>query len=68
MWEKKAPALPVSQLRTFLEVVLPLRTYTIEGVLECIAWVQKRKDQAYRAHRTRHPEDGEPQRQRCFLL
>jgi len=42
----------VSQLRTLLEVVLPLRTYTIEGVLELVAWVQKRNHQAYRAHRT----------------
>ena len=54
---KKAPALTVSQLRTLLEVVLPLRTYTIAGVLELVAWVQKRNHQAYRAHRTRRQED-----------
>src|SRR2546421_9947732 len=46
------------QLRTLLEVVLPLRTYTIEGVLELIAWVQQRNYQAYRAHRARRQEDG----------
>jgi hypothetical protein len=57
-WGKKAPALTVSQLRTLLDVVLPLRTYTIEGVLELIAWVQQRNHQAYRAHRVRRQEDG----------
>jgi SRSO17 transposase len=55
---KKAPALTVSQLRTLLEVVLPLRRYTIEGVLALIAWVQQRNHQAYRAHRARRQEDG----------
>jgi hypothetical protein len=54
---KKTPALTVSQLRTILEVVLPLRTYTIAGVLELVAWVQKRNHQAYRAHRARRQED-----------
>ena len=39
---KKAPALTVSQLRTSLAVVLPLRLYTIEGVLALVAWVQRR--------------------------
>jgi len=57
-WGKKAPALTVSQVRTLLEVVLPLRTSTVEGVLEFIAWVQQRNQQAYRAHRARHQEDG----------
>ena len=55
---KKAPALTVSQLRTLLAVVLPLRRYTIEGVLALIAWVQQRNHQAYRAHRARRQEDG----------
>ena len=55
---KKAPALTVSPLRTILEVVFPLRTYTIESVLEFVAWVQKRNHQAYRAHRARRQEDG----------
>jgi SRSO17 transposase len=56
--KKKAPALTVSQLRTLLEVVLPMRTYTIEGVLALVAWVQQRNHQAYRAHRVRRQEDG----------
>ena len=55
---KKAPALTVSQLRTILAVVLPLRTYTIAGVLELIAWVQRRNHQAYQAHRAWRQEDG----------
>ena len=41
-WGKKAPALTVSQLRTILDVVLPLRTYTIEAILTLVARVQQR--------------------------
>jgi hypothetical protein len=41
-----------------LDVVLPLRTYTIAGVLELSAWVQQRNHQASRAHRVRRQEDG----------
>ncbi len=36
-----------------LEVVLPLRTYTIEEVLELVGWVQRRNHQAYVSHRKR---------------
>jgi hypothetical protein len=39
---KKAPPLTVSPLRTILDVVLPLRLYTIAEVLELVAWVQRR--------------------------
>jgi hypothetical protein len=42
----------VSQLRTLLEVVLPLRTSTIEGVLEFIAWVQVEASDDARVWRT----------------
>jgi len=56
--KKKAPALTGSQLRTLLAVVLPLRTYTIEEVLELVAWVQRRTHQAYHSHRERRQEDG----------
>jgi hypothetical protein len=35
--EKKAPALMVSQRRTSLEVVVPLRTYTFEKLLALVA-------------------------------
>jgi len=51
--------LPVSQLRGLLEVVLPLRTYTMGDVLALVAWVQRRNHQAYRAHRKRRQEGGE---------
>jgi hypothetical protein len=44
--EKKRRPLLVSQLRTILEVVLPLRMYTIEEVLALVAWVQQRNHQA----------------------
>jgi hypothetical protein len=37
----------VSQLRTLLAVVLPLRTSTIDEVLALVAWVQQRNHQAY---------------------
>ena len=55
---KKAPALTVSQLRTVLAVVLPLRTYTIADVLVLVAWVQRRNHQAYRAHKKRRETEG----------
>ena len=44
---KKTPALTVAQLRTILDVVLHLRTSTIEEVLALVAWVQKRNHRAY---------------------
>jgi hypothetical protein len=56
--EKKAPALTVSQLRIILDVVLPLRTYTIEEVLAWIAWVQQRNHRAYLAHRKRRETES----------
>ncbi len=56
---KKAPALTVSQVRVLLEVVLPLRTDTIEDALALVAWVQKRNHQAYWSHRKRWQEGGE---------
>ena len=37
----------MAQLRIILDVVLPLRTYTIEEVLALVAWVQKRNHRAY---------------------
>ena len=57
-WGKKAPALTVSQLRTILDVVLPLRTYTIEEVLAFVAWVQQRNHRAYLAHRKRRETES----------
>ena len=55
---KKALALPVAQVRTLVEVVIPLRTSTVEGVLTVSAWVPQRTHQAYRAPRARRQEDG----------
>ena len=50
---KKAPAVTVSQLRTLLEAELPLRTATVDDVLELVAWVQRRNHRAYLSHRKR---------------
>jgi SRSO17 transposase len=50
---KKAPALTVSQRRSLLDVVVPLRTYTIEESLAFVAWGQRRHHRAYLAHRKR---------------
>ena len=58
VWGKKAPALTVSQLRRFFEVVLPLHAYTIEESLAFVAWVQRRHHQAYLAHRKRRETEG----------
>jgi len=50
--------LTVSQLRTLLDAVLPLRTVTVEDVLELVAWVQRRNHRAYLAHRKRRESEG----------
>jgi hypothetical protein len=41
-----------------LEVVLPLRRYGTEEMLELIAWVQRRNYQAYWSHRRRWQAGG----------
>jgi hypothetical protein len=41
-----------------LEVVLPLRTYTIEDMLKLIAWVQRRNHSAYLSHSKRRETEG----------
>jgi hypothetical protein len=55
---KKAPALTVSQLRTLLDVVLPLRTYNIPDVLALVAWMQQRHHSAYLSHRKRRETES----------
>jgi hypothetical protein len=52
-WKKKSPALTVSQVRSLLEVVLPLRRWTSELKVALLAWVQQRNYQAYCSHRKR---------------
>jgi hypothetical protein len=56
---EKAPARTVAQLRTLLDVVLPLRTYTIEEVLALVAWVQQRNHRASLAPRKRRETESE---------
>src|SRR5262249_44440944 len=56
--EKKAPALTVSQLRTILDVVLLLRTSSIEDVLALVAWMQRRNYQASLSHSKRRETEG----------
>ena len=38
--------------------ILPLRTSTIEEVLACVAWVQRRNHGAYLAHRKQREAEG----------
>src|SRR2546428_1841155 len=57
--EKKAPALTVSHLRVLLEVILPLRTYTVSEALALLAWVQRCNHRAYLSHRKRREMGGE---------
>src|SRR5713101_1693101 len=56
---KKAPALTVSQVRTLLVVILPLRTYTVPEALALVAWVQRCNHRAYLSHRKRREMGGE---------
>jgi len=51
--EKKAPALTVSQVRRLLEVVLPLKVFQVDEVLQLVAGMQQRHHRAYLAHRKR---------------
>jgi hypothetical protein len=50
--------LTVSQLRTLLDAVLPLRTVTVDDVLALVAWVQRRNHHAYLSHRKRRESEG----------
>jgi hypothetical protein len=56
--EKKRQALTVAQLRIILNVVLPLRTYSIEEVFALVAWVQKCNHRAYLCHSKRREAEG----------
>src|SRR5499427_800810 len=51
--EKKAPALTVSQVRRLLEVVLPLKVFQADDVLQLVAGMQQRQHRASRSHRKR---------------
>ncbi len=65
---KKAPALTVSQVRTLLAVILPLRTYTVVDALELVAWVQRCNHRAYMSHRRRREAESESESSREFIL
>ena len=48
----------MSQVRWLLEVVLPLKTFTLADVLRLVKWTQRRNHEAYLAHRKRREEEG----------
>jgi hypothetical protein len=48
---EKAPSLTLSQLRTLIEVVLPLRYYDIQTTIDVVRWIQQRNHRAYLSHR-----------------
>jgi hypothetical protein len=50
---QKAPAITLPQMRTLLEVVLPLRVFDIEDVIEKVRWIQKRNHLAFLAHKNK---------------
>ena len=54
---KKAPALTVSQVRRLLEVVLPLKVFHADEVLQLIAGMQQRQHRAYLSHRKRRLQE-----------
>ena len=41
-----------------LDAVLPLRMYSVEDVLQLVAWLQRRNHRAYLAHRKRRETEG----------
>ena len=50
---QRAPAITLPQMRTLLEVVLPLRVFSIEDVIEKVRWIQKRNHLAFIAHKNK---------------
>ena len=50
-WGKKAPAITPAQLRLLLKVVLPLRVFNAEMIIELIGWIQRRNHRSYLSHR-----------------
>jgi SRSO17 transposase len=52
-WEKKAPAFTVSQVRRLWEVVLPLKVFHVNDVLQLVAGMQQRSHRAYLSHKKR---------------
>jgi hypothetical protein len=44
-------SITLSQLRTLIEVILPMKRHTFESLLEQIAWIQARNHRAYLSHR-----------------
>ncbi|MDZ7697263.1 MAG: IS701 family transposase [Deltaproteobacteria bacterium] len=48
---KKAPSITLSQLRTLIEVILPIREYDSETALGVVKWIQARNHRAYLSHR-----------------
>ena len=56
-WGKKTPSITLSQLRVLLEVVLPLRTYDIDGAISLVKRVQEKNHKAYLSHRKKRLEN-----------
>ena len=50
---KKTPFVTVSQLKTLLRVVLPMRSWDAKNILELVIWVQQKNHRAYLSHRRR---------------
>jgi len=54
---KKVPAITLSQLRTLLATVLPLKTFDTHAALKLIRWIQRKNHRAYLSHRKARPKD-----------
>ena len=67
-WGNTAPALTVSQGRTVLAVIVPLRTETVADALELVAWVQRCPHRASLSHRRRREAEGESERAHAWRL
>lgn len=50
---KNYTSITLSQLRVLLKVVLPMRRFTHEAVIDIVWWIQRRNHRSYLSHRKR---------------